>query len=104
MGWPGPRIYFFITPFLGESRYDRDHPSNRDLTDTATYVAPGHDWEFTRAILRYLTPVSRAIRIDMQTPSRSSPYHFIHFARRVSLYYISATTYSVKLAVSTRWH
>jgi hypothetical protein len=79
-------------------------------TDVATYVGFGAaGWEFTPS--QYVAVVSRAtnrsIPIDLQNPVRIKgvPYTLypVYRAGGVSLYYISSTSYSVKLAVNTRW-
>jgi hypothetical protein len=80
-------------------------------TDVSRYVGFGADgWEFTPSGYYAISErtMNRPIHIDMQNPVwvRGVPYALypIYGAGGVSLYYVSATTYSVKLAVSTRWH
>jgi hypothetical protein len=112
--WGGPDREFTFSShrYLGENVVTPaiTHQA-ATYTDTATYVGSGAtDWEFTPSEYFAITSrsVSRAIRIDMQNPVqiKGIPYALypIYGAGGVSLYYISATTYSVKLAVSTRWH
>jgi hypothetical protein len=78
-------------------------------THVSRYVGFGADgWEFTPSGYYAISEhtVSSPIHIDMENPVwvRGVPYALypIYGAGGVSLYYISATTYSVKLAV-TRW-
>jgi hypothetical protein len=78
-------------------------------TDVSRYVGFGADgWEFTPSGYYAVSErtMSRPIHIDMQNPAwvHGVPYALypIYSAGGVSLYYISATTYSVRLAV-TRW-
>jgi hypothetical protein len=79
-------------------------------TEFSKYVGFGADgWEFTPSGYYAISErsVSRPVPIDMQNPVwiKGVPYALypIYGAGGVSLYYISATTYSVKLAVSTHW-
>jgi len=78
-------------------------------TEVSKYVGFGADgWEFTPSNYYAISEhtISRPIHIDMENPVwvRGVPYALypIYSAGGVSLYYISATTYSVRLAV-TRW-
>jgi hypothetical protein len=97
--WLGGNV---VTPFMTNQA--------GTYTDVATYVGFGATgWEWTPS--EYVAVVSHAtnrpIPIDMQNPVRIKgvPYALypVYGAGGVSLYYIGATTYSVKLAVSTRW-
>lgn len=97
--WAGENI---VTPFM-------THQAGT-YTDVATYVGFGAaGWEFTPS--QYVAVVShdtrRPIPIDMQNPVRMKgvPYTLypVYSAGGVSLYYVSSTSYSVKLAVTTRW-
>jgi hypothetical protein len=78
-------------------------------TDVSRYVGFGADgWEFTPSGYYAISErtISRPIQIDMQNPVwvQGVPYALfpIYGAGGVSLYYISATTCSVRLAVA-RW-
>jgi hypothetical protein len=78
-------------------------------TDVSRYVGFGADgWEFTPSGYYAVSErtMHRPIHIDMQNPVwvKGVPYvlYPIYSAGGVSLYYVSATTDSVKLAVGTR--
>jgi hypothetical protein len=112
--WGGPDCEFIFSShrYLGENIVTPaiTHQA-ATYTDTATYVGFGAaGWEFTPSEYFAVASrsVSRPIRIDMQNPVwiKGVPYALypIYGAGGVSLYYIGATTYSVRLAVSTRWH
>lgn len=110
--WGGPDFEFTFSSrrFLGENVVTPaiTHQGATGI-ETATYVGFGAaTWEFSPSEYFAITSrsVSRPIHIDMQNPVRIAglPYNLfpVYGAGGVSLYYISATTYSVRLAVSTR--
>jgi hypothetical protein len=108
--WGGPDYEFTFAShrWLGENVVVPSITSQGGTyTDVSRYVGFGADgWEFTPSGYYAVSErtLSRPIHIDMQNPMwvHGVPYALypIYSAGGVSLYYVSATSYSVRLAVA----